>query len=134
MTDISPAGSSDESRNSTPPPVATLGAVLSDAQIARLRRIVIVMTTVLVAGIALLIGRVIYLASNRGEAAVALTAMPTLAPDAVLFVPAGASLKSTTISGNRLTAHYSSPTGEGLVILDLGSGRQLSHIRVSPRP
>jgi hypothetical protein len=107
------------------------GAILSDEQIRKLRIGVIVMSLILVAGIATLIGRVLYLA-NRGNE----QALPRgmLSAEARLVLPTGASVKSTTLSGDRLAAHYSGPKGDGLIILDLVSGRTLSHVRIETAP
>ncbi len=107
------------------------GAILSDDQIRKLRIVVIIMSIALVAGVATLIGRVIYLA-NRGNEQAAPRGM--LAAEPRLVLPAGASLKSTSVSGDRLSAHYTSPRGEGLIILDLVSGKTLSHVRIEIGP
>jgi hypothetical protein len=113
--------------SAAPPP----GALLSDDQIKRLKVVVIVMTVLLIAGIALLIGRVIYLASGgRDASAQAATGAPLVA-ETTLLLPEGASLKSSTLTGNRVLAHYSGPRGEGLLVLDLTTGRTLSHVRIS---
>ena len=108
-------------------PQSQQGAILSDDQIRKLRIVVIVMSIALVAGVATLIGRIIYLA-NRGHEQAPPRGM--LAAEPRLVLPAGASLKSTTLSGDRLSAHYLGPKGEGLIIFDLVSGKILSHVRI----
>lgn len=101
------------------------GALLSDAQIARLRWAVIVMTVLLVAGIATLIGRVMYLASGARE-------NPSgLVSEATLTLPEGATLRGTALSGARLTAHYTGSGGDGVLVLDLATGKTISHVRVT---
>jgi hypothetical protein len=107
------------------------GAILSDDQIRTLRMVVIGMSIALVAGVATVIGRVIYLANRGNEQA---TPRGMLAADARLTLPAGASLKSTALSGDRLSAHYTSQKGDGLIILDLVSGKTLSHVRIETAP
>jgi hypothetical protein len=101
-----------------------VGALLTDAQVARLRWVVIVMTVMLILGIITVIGRIAYLASGARDTPSGLVA------DARLALPEGASLKSATVTGSRLTAHYAGPRGEGILILDLSTGRTLSHVRV----
>jgi hypothetical protein len=103
------------------------GAILSDDQIRKLRMVVIAMSLLLVAGVATVIGRVLYLA-NRGQE----QAMPRgmLSPEARLVLPAGATLKSATLSGDRLAAQYTSPKGDGLIIMDLVTGKMVSHVRI----
>jgi hypothetical protein len=123
----------DETSAPHPPhrPAEAGGAILSDDQIRKLRLGVIVMSIALVAGVATLIGRVIYLANRSGEQA---APRGMLAADPRLVLPAGASLKSTALSGDRLTAHYTSPKGEGVIILDLVTGKTLSHVRIETGP
>jgi hypothetical protein len=117
----------------TAPGAPAPGALLTDEQIKRLRVVVIIMTVLLVAGIALLIGRVIYLASGGRDSGSAAAAIGTqaLVPETSLLLPEGASLKSSQLVGTRILAHYAGPRGEGLLVLDLSTGRTLSHVRIS---
>jgi hypothetical protein len=119
------------------------GAILSDDQIKRLKVAITVMSALLVIGIITLIARVVYLASGRSEQApsTAMVAAPANAPqvapllaDVKLALPAGATLKSTSLQGQRLLAHYSGPRGDGLIILDLTNGKTVSHVRVEAQP
>lgn len=115
----------------TTEPQPPQGAILSDDQIRKLRVVVIVMSIALVAGVATLIGRVIYLANRGKEQAIP---VGMLAAEPRLVLPTGASLKSASLSGDRLSAHYTGPKGEGLMILDLVSGKTLSHVRIETAP
>lgn len=124
----------DEAEKSENPPT---GAILSDQQIARLKTAVIVMTAALVIGVITLIGRIIYLASNRGETSAAVTAVTapaTLKPEAALALPAGHDVKSVAMSGNRLLVHHVGPTGDGVMILDLATGAVISRVTVRRTP
>lgn len=110
---------------------APAGAILSDQQIARLKVAVIVMTAVLVIGVITLIGRIIYLASNRTDAAtVAPASGSILKPEAAVALPPGHDVKSIGMSGNRLIVHHVGPTGDGVAILDLTTGQVVSRIVV----
>ena len=111
----------------TPP---AQGAILSDDQIRKLRLVVIAMSVALIAGVATLIGRVIYLANRGSEQA----PRGALVSEPRLTLPAGATLKSSALWGDRLSAHYTSPKGEGLMILDLATGKVLSHVRIDTAP
>ncbi len=112
-------------------PRSPQGAILSDDQIRKLRIIVIAMSIALVAGVAMLVGRVIYLANRGNEQALPRGA---LVPEARLRLPTGAALRGTTLAGDRLAAHYSGPTGDGVIVLDLVTGRTLSHVRIEAGP
>jgi hypothetical protein len=114
------------------------GALLTDEQIKRLKVSIAVMSALLVIGIITLIGRVIYLASAKGDgaatgAAPVATNQPATAPllsEATLPLPTGARLVSAQLQTNRLLAHYTGAAGDGLLVLDLSTGRVLSHIKV----
>lgn len=111
------------------------GAILSDQQIARLKVAIIVMTAMLVIGVITLIGRVIYLASNRSEVATTAPAVgSTLKPEAAVALPPGHDVKSIGMSGNRLIVHHVGPAGDGVVILDLTTGQVASRIAVRRSP
>lgn len=115
------------------PPVApAAGALLTDAQVKRLKVAIAVMTAVLVIGIVTLIGRVIYLAQNKAEPprSPALAAPVSLTAEARLALPRLAQVKTISVSGTWLIVHHVSPTGDGVSILDLASGKALSHIRI----
>jgi hypothetical protein len=121
-------------------PTVPAGVVLTDTQIKRLKIAIAIMSALMIVGIITLIVRVIYLASGRSEqagraepAGSALTSTAVggaLMAEIKLALPAGASLKATSLSGNRLVAHYASPKGEGVVIVDLSSGKVMSHVRI----
>lgn len=103
-------------------------------QIRALRIAVAVMSLLLVVGFITVIARIIYLTS-RPNAPNAATATATtgaaLKPEAVLGLPAGGSIKSMSLSGNRLAVHYVSPLGDGIAILDLEQGRVLSRVSIT---
>lgn len=111
------------------------GAILSDQQIARLKVAIVVMTAVLVIGVITLIGRIIYLASNRTDAAATPPAAASiLKPEAAVALPPGHDVKSIGMSGNRLVVHHVGPTGDGVVILDLTTGQVASRIAIRRSP
>jgi Family of unknown function (DUF6476) len=115
---------------SVPGPVQ--GALLSDAQIALLRRAVIVMTALLVAGVVLLIGRIIYLARGPAAQAASAASMNTpLQTDVRLALPAGAVIRHISLAGSRLAVHHAQAGGgEAITILDLATGAVASRVAI----
>jgi hypothetical protein len=99
-------------------------------QLRMLRYAVIGMGVVLIVGFIVILGRIFYLASRPGALASA-PAATHLAAEPRLDLPNGASIKSLSLSGNRLAIQYVSPNGDGIAILDLESGRTLSRLKVT---
>ena len=108
------------------------GALLTDAQTEWVRRAVWVMSAMLVAGVALLIGRIIYLARQPGTqappASASLAAQPALMPEMRLVLPPGAEIRSMTAMGSRLAILHSAPGGDAITILDLATGQVASRV------
>lgn len=111
------------------------------AQLRALRIAVIVMSLLLVVGFVTVIARIIYLASRSSAqpSAAAVTALTpssalALKPEVALPLPPGAAIAGTSLDGARLTVTYTAPTGGGIVILDLETGRVLSRIRPATEP
>ena len=103
---------------------------------------VIAMGLMIVAGLAAVTGRVIYLASGPQKQAASLSAAglsgassaatvrSTLAPR--LALPAQAIVKHVSLSGDRLAVHFETPAGAGIAIVDVASGAVLSRIDLVP--
>ena len=96
--------------------------LLDDRQVRYLRIAVIVMGVLLVCGLIAVIARIGYLVTRSGPAAVSLSG--ALAPDVTAALPAGAQIRNIALSGDRLALHYDAPSGSGIAIVDLGSGRR----------
>ena len=115
-------------------PDAAMGTA-SEMRLQRMLKIVVVgLAVVLFAGLALVVGRVIYLAS--GSAPQGAAAPPTLAirPEQILELPAGAQVRSVSMSGNRLAVHYEVGAASGIAVFDLQTGRKVTNIAVEPKP
>ena len=111
------------------------GSLLSEQQVRRLKVAVVVMSALLLAGIVTLIGRIIYLASNRGEAtAVAAGSGMVLKPEAAVSLPSGHDVKAVGMSGNRMFVHHVGPQGDGVQILDLATGQVVSRVMIRRSP
>jgi hypothetical protein len=118
------------------------GDHFSETQIRMLRAAVIGMGIILVLGVLALIGRIAYLAksggasaSNPSQASSPTQAMPVkLAADVRVALPAGAVVKSTSVTADRLTVSFADAAGDGLVIVDLTTGQILSRVRFERVP
>ncbi len=97
-----------------------------------LKFVVVALAVVLFAGLAAVVWRVIYLASPSATQ----PAAPTLAirPAQSLKLPAGAQVRSISLSGNRIAVHYEVGTAAGIAVFDLRTGRTVTDIAVEPKP
>src|SRR5690606_4316231 len=100
--------------------------VLGDRHLRMLRFAVIAMGVVLVLGFVAVIARIVYLVNRGRDTAAAPAISRSLKDSARLALPAGAVVRNLSLSGARLAVHYDSPTGSGIVILDLASGTPAS--------
>lgn len=107
-------------------------------KIRALRLAVIAMGAVLLVGLAAVVARIVYL-TTRPPAAVSAFSNPTTAPlsgsllaaDISLALPPGAKVRSQSLDGNHLAVHYEAGGLEGILILDLETGRPISQVRIS---
>lgn len=108
------------------------GALLTDDQIRWLRRAVVAMTALLVAGVAVLIGRVIYLARPSGtQATSAMASQAALLPEVRLAMQARAVIKSMTVNGSRVFVTHALPgSDDEITVVDLATGRVISHMAI----
>lgn len=123
------------------------GDIFNDPVFLRNMKIaVVVMAVILILGFIAIIARIFYLSSRTPAQPpkAAVTMQPATDPrvlDAVklaervrLDLPAGASIRSVALSGTRLAVHYDAPTGGGIAIVDLETGRPLSRIEIGATP
>lgn len=87
----------------------------------------------IVAGLAALILRIIYLSSNPPAQPAAADAPAPGAAVGRLALPSGATVKTMAVGGDRLAVHYEGPAGPGIVVLDVASGRELRRLEIAPR-
>jgi len=127
-----------------PPPgaYATAGAS-PDQRVQRiLKFIVLTLAILLFAGLIAAVSRVIYLASapvtqpTTSSLTPAPTPTPTLAirPEQSLALPAGAQVRSVSLSGNRLAVHYDVGSASGIAVLDLQTGRTITNVAIEAKP
>ncbi len=96
-----------------------------------LKFVVVALGVVMVAGLALVIGRIIYLASAPPAQPVASS---TVSSNQTLQLPHGSEVRSISLSGNQMAVHYEMPEGSGIAVLDLATGRQATHVSIVSVP
>ena len=108
--------------------------MFDDAQMRKLRLAVIGMGAVLLLGFATVIGRIVYLLNRPAvdPSIVAVTSAGAPPSDIRLALPAGATVRNLSFSGNRLAVHYDGPSGPGIAIVDLATGHTAQTIAVTP--
>ena len=81
-------------------------------------------------GIGAVVLRMVSFASNpRAPSSAAQTAVSTPSGEMVLELPKGAKVVSVSVSGNRLAVHHESPTGTGISVIDLDTGRRIADVK-----
>jgi hypothetical protein len=117
-------------------PQATEPATVTSGAQVRLQRnlkiIVIALAVLIGAGLATIVGRVIYLASGSPTQ----PAAPSLAirHEQSLGLPAGAQVRSVSLSGNWLAVHYEAAGAEGIAVLDLQTGQAITSVGIKRLP
>lgn len=96
-----------------------------------LKLVVIALGILLVAGLAIVIGRIIYLASVPSTQPVVSSMVSS---NQTLQLPPGSEVRSVSLSGNQMAVHYAMPEGSGIAVLDLATGRKATHVSIVPAP
>jgi hypothetical protein len=99
----------------------------------KLKLVVIGLGLLLVLGLLTVIGRVVYLASKKPSATSAGAPATALAAESRLDLPAGARVVSMSLDGDRLAVHFDGPSGAGIAVVELDSGRTV-RLRITPEP
>ena len=103
-----------------------------------LKFIVVTLAILLVAGLLATVARVIYLASapvaQPATAAPTPAPTPAIRPEQSLALPAGAQVRSVSLSGNRLAVHYEVGSTSGVAVLDLQTGRTVTNVAIEAKP
>lgn len=93
-----------------------------------LKIVVLVLAVLLAAGLATIVARIFYVASGSRTQPEAPVASTVLRPELSMQLPAGAEVKSISLSGDRLAVHYSASSGEGIAVLDLRTGAPVATV------
>lgn len=104
------------------------GTVFTPRQVRMLKWAVIVMGIMLVGGFALVLGAIVYQASNLSESAPSTVATSSSDPVRAMAVPRGMAVTHMALDGNRLAVHLSGPRGSEIRVLDLATGDTLQRI------
>jgi uncharacterized protein DUF6476 len=123
----SEAMSAPQSMETSPGPTA------AELRLQRnLKIIVIALAVLMLAGLVAIVGRVIYLASGSPTQ----PAAPSLAirHEQSLGLPAGAQVRSVSLSGNWLAVHYEAAGAEGIAVLDLQTGQVITSVGIKRVP
>ena len=67
--------------------------------------------------------------STPASGSSSLTSVATPGGEIALELPKGAKVVSVSLSGNRLAIHHESPTGTGIAVLDLETGRRIADVK-----
>ena len=108
------------------------GTVFTPRQVRILKVVVIVMGVLLVGGFALVLGAIVYQASNVGKSAARVNAAMDPALETLLAIPPGAQIRHMATGDGRLVIHLEAGGAGEIVILDINSGQVLSRIRLRP--
>lgn len=126
---------------STPPRHATQSAndngPLSSGQLKALKIAIVVMGVMIVAILLAIVGRVIYLSSDKPSASAALPVAAAgeqadLAPSHTFSVPPGTRIRQMTLRGNRLLVNLEIDGTSRARIYDLTNGTLLSEVTFAP--
>jgi hypothetical protein len=94
-----------------------------------LKIIVVVLAVLLAAGLAAIVARIFYVAS-RPAAQPPLVSGEGLKGGLSMQLPAGAEVRSISLSGDRVAVHYSAGGREGIAVLDLRTGEPLASVEL----
>ncbi len=96
-------------------------------QVRMLKIVVISLGVLLLAGFAVVIGRIAYLATQPGRG------LSAPAPkELTVALPPGAVIRNTTVSGDRMTVQFESSQQTGFIIINLTTGQVVSRIGFQP--
>ena len=119
----------------TPPRHATRSAndngPLSSGQVKALKIAIAVMGIMIIAALLAIVGRVIYLSTNKpapGTPQAVTAVTPAFAPEHAFSLPPGAKVVRMSLEGNRLLVHYDLVGLPHASIYDLANGRRLCGI------
>lgn len=96
--------------------------------------VVIALGVLMVAALGAVLIRIVHLSTQASLPALVAPSTPvaTLPEAARLALPAGAVVRSISLSGDRLAVHYEAPAGAGIVIVDVASGHTIGRLGLEP--
>ena len=122
-----------ETMNAPPSVDVVAQPTSADARLQRnLKMVVFGLAVLIFAGLAAIAGRIIYLASGASTQPAASSL--ALRPEQILALPRGATVRSVSLSGDRLAVHYEAGGDDGIAILDLQTGRTVTSVGIKRAP
>lgn len=104
---------------------------LSPGQVRALKIAIVVMGIMILVALVAIVWRLLTLKPKPQSSAAATTIeQVAFAPEHRISLPQGAAVKSSSIQANLLSVHYTSPAGDGIIVLDLVSGKILTRILI----
>jgi len=129
---VSDSSVADSSVSGGPPPDQ---GPLSPAGVKALKIAIVAMGIMIIVGVAVVIGRMIYLASSSPSPVRAHASTRTVparfADKIAVALPVGASARQISLNGSSLAILYQGGTGRGIIVIDLASGKEISRIDFS---
>lgn len=125
----------DAASSPTPPNANHIGGgpdtnLMREQRLQRNLKIVIgVLSALMLIGLGAVILRMAGFATTPRATPASATAIATPGGVIALELPNGAKVVSVSISGNRLAVHHESPSGTGITILDLDTGRRIADVK-----
>ena len=107
------------------------GELMREQRLQRNLKIVIGgMGALILAGIGAIAVKMLTSASGPHAAASGTqTAIASPGGEIALELPKGAKVVSVSVSGNRLAVHHESPSGTGITVIDLDTGRRIADVK-----
>lgn len=107
---------------------------LSPGAVKALKIAIVVMGIMIIIGVALVIGRVIYLVSRSDtpQASIQEAAQYELVPSINLPIPAGATVEHVTLDGPRIAVTFNAGGQSSIVIFNLSTGKKITDIQLKP--
>lgn len=125
MTETAPA---EDHAAAEAPSAPAMGARGDTGIVRAMKVLVIVLGVLLILGFFTVVARLVYLAARPDSPAK--VGPPAPGANASLELPTGANVRTVTLSGDRLAVHYDAPSGGGIAVIDIASGRTLARIQL----
>ena len=87
------------------------------------------MGALILVGVGAVILRMVAFGSAPRAPGLVVSTIATPAGEIALELPPGSKIVSVSVSGNRLAVHHESPTGSGIAVIDIDTGRRIADVK-----
>ncbi|MEQ1653958.1 MAG: hypothetical protein ABL897_15855 [Hyphomicrobium sp.] len=87
------------------------------------------MGVLILLGLGAVVLRIVTGGGGKASTGTPVSAVSSPTGDIALELPSGAKVVSVSVSGNRLAVHHESPSGTGIAVIDLDTGRRVADIK-----